>query len=104
VALEVDHAIARSNNGKDTMDNYVTACDECNKGKANRNYVKVFSSWDEEVISLVVRYREYRNLLNLIKQNGNAVLSELKVLLNENMAGYKIIDNKTGEVLNDSVM
>jgi 5-methylcytosine-specific restriction endonuclease McrA len=34
VKLEVDHVIARSAGGPDTMENLVTACWDCNRGKS----------------------------------------------------------------------
>ena len=34
--IEVDHIIPRSKGGKDTFDNLVTACYECNQGKGSR--------------------------------------------------------------------
>ena len=33
VVLEVDHVYPKSKGGKDTMDNLVTACRDCNQGK-----------------------------------------------------------------------
>jgi hypothetical protein len=33
VTLRVDHVIARANGGASTMDNLVTACEDCNVGK-----------------------------------------------------------------------
>ncbi len=33
VRLEVDHFVPRSKNGGDTMDNLITSCWECNRGK-----------------------------------------------------------------------
>lgn len=34
--LHVDHKIPISKGGKDTMDNYITSCSECNLGKSNK--------------------------------------------------------------------
>jgi hypothetical protein len=34
VLLEVDHVVPRSAGGEDTLDNLVTACWDCNRGKA----------------------------------------------------------------------
>lgn len=38
--LEVDHVIARANGGPDTLDNLVTACQECNRGKSAKSITK----------------------------------------------------------------
>lgn len=35
VVLEVDHIIAKSKGGKDDIDNLITSCFECNRGKSN---------------------------------------------------------------------
>jgi CRISPR/Cas system Type II protein with McrA/HNH and RuvC-like nuclease domain len=99
VALEVDHAISRSNNGDDTIDNYVTSCEECNRGKNSKNYNKAFDSWDEELLCLVSRFREYENLLESIKQQRDVVHKRISVMLQEYLPGYKIVDTKTGKVL-----
>jgi 5-methylcytosine-specific restriction endonuclease McrA len=34
VFLEADHVLARANGGSDTLDNLVTACGDCNRGKS----------------------------------------------------------------------
>lgn len=37
IILHIDHIIARSKGGKDTLDNYQTLCNLCNIGKSNRD-------------------------------------------------------------------
>lgn len=37
VTLEVDHIAPRSAGGRDTLDNLVTACFECNRGKGDKS-------------------------------------------------------------------
>lgn len=36
VVLEIDHVLPRSQGGRDSFDNLVTACFDCNRGKKNR--------------------------------------------------------------------
>lgn len=37
VTLEVDHIVPKAAGGKDTKDNLITACFECNRGKADKS-------------------------------------------------------------------
>lgn len=36
IKLHVDHKIPLSKGGADTLDNYITSCDDCNLGKSNK--------------------------------------------------------------------
>lgn len=100
VALEVDHAISRSNNGSEHMENYVTACEECNRGKWSRNTTGDFDNWEDRLIHLVKRYDEYRDLANTIEQVRYTLKDEINQILKSNMPNYKVIDEKTGEIFN----
>ena len=64
VALEVDHAISLSNNGDDSINNYVTACEDCNKGKSSSNHIIEFDTWLDRTIYLIKRYDQYGFLLS----------------------------------------
>lgn len=60
VVLEIDHVIPRAKGGTEGYDNLVTACRDCNKGKADldilpvkENFLKCLQKYDEEIISYV---------------------------------------------------
>ena len=41
VVLEVDHIMPRSKNGSDDMENLITSCFDCNRGKRDKNLTDV---------------------------------------------------------------
>ena len=41
VVLEVDHIMPRSKNGSDDMENLITSCFDCNRGKRDKNLTDI---------------------------------------------------------------
>jgi len=80
------------------MDNYVTACEECNRGKHTRDFVLLFHNWEDRLKYTLRRYNEYGDLFNRVERNMNTLKDEIVQLLRENMPNYKVINEKTGEV------
>jgi 5-methylcytosine-specific restriction endonuclease McrA len=59
VALEVDHIIPKSKGGKDTLENFITACHECNAGKL----AQLLEEDNREAIRKRVYYKSVAQLL-----------------------------------------
>ena len=100
IELEVDHIIPRSNGGKDTSTNLITACFECNRGKDVKSvdipkpkYVRLPENNDERVsfynktIGITPDDLEYiRGLRQGTKKSLAGTLSEI---INENRGNQK---------------
>lgn len=56
VRLEVDHVVPRSHGGSDHIDNLVTACFDCNRGKANTWNTRRHFNAREEIAALSADY------------------------------------------------
>jgi hypothetical protein len=71
VLLEIDHIIPHSKGGKDTIENLVTSCFDCNRGKSNKELTEVPSAISSDLSKeKLMQYRiyiEYVKELNLLK-------------------------------------
>jgi hypothetical protein len=94
VALEVDHAISLFNNGSEHMENYVTACEECNSGKSRRNVANPADDWFAEFSDMAERYKESKQLLANLEQYKNNLRSEITQFMQINMPNATIINDK----------
>lgn len=74
VVLEVDHIQPKSKGGKDDLNNLITSCFECNRGK--RNYLldqvpNTLITNIEQIKEKEKQYSEYRKLLKKIEKRIN---------------------------------
>jgi len=74
---EIDHKQSKKDGGKDTKDNLVTACFECNRGKGAESLT---SSQDPNIISRLI-VDSYITILKPIWQNSfpNSLIPEGKI-------------------------
>lgn len=71
VALEVDHIEPKSKGGSDDINNLVTACFDCNRGKSNIHLDKIPNKINENVEILKEKeeqLKEYRKYVLKIRQ------------------------------------
>ncbi len=71
VILEVDHIMPVSKGGQDDIDNLVTACFDCNRGKSNKELTTMPQSTREKTEQLKEKeeqYEEYKKVLDDIKR------------------------------------
>lgn len=70
VTLEVDHIQPKSKDGSDEIDNLITSCFDCNRGKSDRELNAIPQSTAEKTTNLIEReeqYAEYKKILAVIK-------------------------------------
>ena len=70
VVLEVDHIIPVSKDGSDEIDNLITSCFDCNRGKSDRDLTTLPQSTAEKTVQLIEReeqYAAYKEILAKIK-------------------------------------
>lgn len=71
VVLEVDHIIPASKGGNDSIDNLITSCFDCNRGKSNIELTELPEKTQQKVLLIKERelqYKEYQKLLKSINQ------------------------------------
>lgn len=81
VVLEVDHVHPASKGGKDEINNLVTSCFECNRGKRNHTLNQVPQSLSINIDMVKERekqYSEYRKLLKKVDRRINAEIDEVE--------------------------
>ena len=71
VVLEVDHIVAVSQGGGNEMDNLVTACFECNRGKSDRTLSDVPQSLQDKAAAVIekeAQIKGYQAAMNTKKR------------------------------------
>ena len=80
VVLELDHVIPRSKGGTDHQTNLVTACFDCNRGKATGDLQAVPQSICEQVErqrELVAQTKAYHRHVNRLRQQEDQTIDAL---------------------------
>lgn len=80
VVLEVDHIIPVSKKGTDEVDNLITSCFDCNRGKSNRELSMMPQTTIEKTEQLKEKeeqYQEYRKILAKIKKREMAEIDSI---------------------------
>lgn len=68
VVLELDHIMPRSKGGPDNVDNYITTCFECNRGKGKHTLNTVVPGAEEKVELLKERRLQLKAFNRLIEK------------------------------------
>ncbi len=68
VPLEVDHILPVSKGGKNNIDNLITACFDCNRGKSNILLDSVPDSLTAKMENKRIANEQYKKFLRIIKQ------------------------------------
>lgn len=84
--LEADHVIAKSKGGTDDINNLVTSCFDCNRGKSDRDLNQVPLSLAENTKMIKERedqYREYNKTLKNVDKRINSEINEVEKIFSE---------------------
>lgn len=90
VTLEVDHILPLSAGGPDTLDNKITACFDCNRGKGKIPLSQSPASIAEKMQSVREREEQYRALLSLqksVKARENREIKKVEKLFADTFPG-----------------
>lgn len=75
--LEADHVIAKSKGGLDDINNLVTSCFDCNRGKSDRSLDQVPVSLVENTRMIKEREAQYREYAKILKNVDKRINSEI---------------------------
>ena len=81
VTLEVDHIDPKSKGGKDDIDNLITACFDCNRGKRNIPLDKIPNKLNDNLEILKAKeeqLKEYRKYVLKIRQRKNLDVNKIE--------------------------
>ncbi len=80
VVLEADHIVPVSKNGSDDIDNLITSCFDCNRGKSNRELTTLPQTTVEKTEQLKEKeqqYKEYRKVLAKVKAREKSEIDSI---------------------------
>lgn len=95
VTLEVDHIDPKSNGGGDNMENLITACFDCNRGKSDITLDKIPSTLAENFE--IMREKEsqlkaYRRLSKRIERREQQDVDDIDDIYSAAYPGWKLSD------------
>ena len=95
VILEVDHIQPKAKGGKDDINNYITACFDCNRGKRDIPLEKIPSQLEENLEVLKekeAQLKEYRKFIDKIERRMNSDIEDICTIYSERYPGWSLSD------------
>lgn len=95
VPLECDHIIPVCKGGKNDIDNLITACFDCNRGKGGTELESIPDTLVTKMERMVLakkQYKQYQNLLKKQKQIIDAEIDQVVSVFESFFDGYTISD------------
>lgn len=80
VPLEIDHIVPVSKNGKTTKDNLITACFDCNRGKANIELDDIPRPLTETIERKKIAQLQYLDYKKVLKKEQKIIKDEIKAV------------------------
>lgn len=96
VTLEIDHIIPISKNGNNNMDNLITACFDCNRGKSNIILDKIPNSLHNKIENKKIAQKQYAEYQRILKKQNKLIESDIDKVENVyslSFDGYVFTDN-----------
>jgi hypothetical protein len=96
VTLEIDHVQPKSKEGKDDINNLLTACFDCNRGKSNIELKRIPNSLELNREILEERenqYIEYHKILAKIDKRINKELDQIDEVFNQYFTELELSDS-----------
>lgn len=95
VVLEIDHLTPVIEGGKNNIDNLITACFDCNRGKGKHLLTSLPNSTQEKAEVLkekIIQYKEYQKLTNQLDMLMNIELNAINEIYNESFDEFYLKD------------
>lgn len=80
VVLEADHIIPVSKKGTNSIDNLITSCFDCNRGKADVELTSLPQTTVDKMALLKEREMQYKEYQKLLKQINNRLWQEVELV------------------------
>lgn len=96
VVLEVDHINPVSKGGKNDINNYITACFDCNRGKSNAPLSKIPAKLSENFKILQEKEEqivEYQKFINKINRRVRKDINDISKIYSEHYKEWEFADN-----------
>lgn len=103
VVLELDHIIPKSKGGKNDINNYVTSCFDCNRGKSDNQLDNIPTSLAcniESIKEKQLQIQEYNNYLNELQTKKLDAIQQIDDIYNSYFPEYILSDNFKFNTLN----
>jgi hypothetical protein len=94
--LEIDHIEPVSKGGKCEINNYITSCFECNRGKSNIELDKIPTKLSENLEVLKEKedqLKEYRKLVKKIERREKKDIEDISKIYSDMFTKYELTDN-----------
>lgn len=89
VVLEVDHLLPVCKKGTNHIDNLITACFDCNRGKGKNELTSIPQSVSEKLEKKRIAQSQYKEYLKLIQQRKKQVDEEVDMVEEIYNAAFK---------------
>jgi len=93
VILEIDHIEPVSKGGDNDINNLITSCFDCNRGKSNIVSDKIVPALSENLEILKQKeeqLHEYRKFIRAIKRRKTRDIKKVSVIFNDNFPGNEL--------------
>lgn len=91
VPLEIDHIKPVSKGGNNLIDNLITSCFDCNRGKSNNELTSIPETLlqkTQKIKEAKKQYNEYVKYLNYIKELSESYVDRVEDIYNSHFNGY----------------
>jgi hypothetical protein len=95
VILEIDHVMPKSKGGPNDVNNYLTACYDCNRGKGNRELTEIPSALKENLIVTKEKRQQikaYNNFLMTLAREETQSIQTIENIFIEYFPNYCMTD------------
>jgi hypothetical protein len=95
IVLELDHIMPRSKGGKDIVENYLTSCFQCNRGKGKKLLTDLPKSMDTKLAELKekrLQLKEFNRFLQHRENSINSQIDELESQFTKQFENYSFND------------
>ena len=96
VVLELDHVLPKAKKGKDNIENLVTSCFDCNRGKSDgllSTIPKLLKLTYDEIKDREDQLKEYNKLLISIRKRQNREIKKIEVVYSSYFPDYCFSDS-----------
>lgn len=80
VPLEIDHILPVSKGGDNSIENLITACFDCNRGKSNNELTCITKSTEERIERMKLAQAQYKQYKELVKKKMKSMQNDVNAV------------------------